>query len=126
MADRNTAMRKFSKKGQIIVEKAKADEETLMTAVLEAGADDMQDDEDSWEVLTAPEAFAGVVDAVRKLNIEPVSAAVAMVPFEYVKLTGKEAQSMLKLMDILEDHDDVQHVWSNFDVDEKEIEASLT
>ena len=49
-----------------------------------------------------------------------------MVPFEYVKLTGKQAQSMLKLMDVLEDHEDVQHVWSNFDVDEKEIEASLT
>lgn len=126
MADRNTALRKFSKRGQIIVEKSQADEEALMAAVLEAGADDMQDDEDSWEILTAPEAFDAVREAVEKLNVQPVSAAVAMVPFEYVKLTGKEAQSMLKLMDVLEDHDDVQHVWSNFDVDEKEIEASLT
>ncbi len=67
-----------------------------------------------------------MLEAVRALKIEPVSAAVAMVPYEYVKLTGKEAQSMLKLMDVLEDHDDVQHVWSNFDVDEKEIEASLS
>ena len=97
-----------------------------MAAVLEAGADDMQDDDDSWEILTAPEAFDAVREAVQKLDIEPVSAAVAMVPFEYVKLTGREAQSMLKLMDVLEDHDDVQHVWSNFDVDEKEIEASLS
>jgi YebC/PmpR family DNA-binding regulatory protein len=126
MADRNTALRKFSKRGQIIIEKSKAEEEALMAAVLEAGADDMLDDEDSWEVLTTPEAFEGVREAVRTLKIEPVSAAVAMVPFEYVKLTGKEAHSMLKLMDVLEDHDDVQHVWSNFDVDEKEIEASLT
>jgi transcriptional/translational regulatory protein YebC/TACO1 len=126
MADRNTALRKFSKRGQLIVEKSKADEETLMNAVLEAGADDMQEDGDSWEVLTAPEAFDSVRDALTKLRIEPVSAAVAMVPFEYVKLTGKEAQSMLKLMDVLEDHDDVQHVWSNFDIDEKELEASLT
>lgn len=126
MADRNTAMRKFSKKGQIIVEKTAADEEALMAAVLEAGADDMQDDEDSWEILTSPEAFEAVREAVRGLKVEPVSAAVAMVPFEYVKLTGKEAQSMLKLMDVLEDHDDVQHVWSNFDVDEKELEASLS
>lgn len=126
MADRNTALRKFAKRGQIVIEKGKVDEDALMAAVLEAGADDMRDDDEGWEVLTAPEAFAGVADAVRKLGVEPVSAAIAMVPFEYVKLTGKEAQSMLKLMDVLEDHDDVQHVWSNFDVDEKEIEASLS
>jgi len=126
MADRNTALRKFSKRGQILIEKSKVDEESLMAAVLEAGADDMQDNDDSWEVLTAPDAFEGVREAVRALSVEPVSAAVAMVPFEYVKLTGKEAQSMLKLMDVLEDHEDIQHVWSNFDVDEKEIEASLT
>ncbi len=126
MADRNTALRKFAKRGQIVIEKGKVDEDTLMAAVLEAGADDLRDDDEGWEVLTAPEAFAGVADAVRQLGVEPVSAAIAMVPFEYVKLTGKEAQSMLKLMDVLEDHDDVQHVWSNFDVDEKEIEASLS
>ncbi len=126
MADRNTALRKFSKRGQIVVDKTAADEDTLMAAVLEAGADDMQDDGESWEVLTAPESFDKVLEAVRALKIEPLSAAVAMVPYEYVKLTGKEAQSMLKLMDVLEDHDDVQHVWSNFDVDEKEIEASLS
>ncbi len=126
MADRNTALRKFSKRGQIVIEKGKVDEDTLMAAVLEAGADDMRDDEENWEILTSPEAFEAVREAVRALDVEPVSAAVAMVPFEYVKLTGKDAQSMLKLMDVLEDHDDVQHVWSNFDVDEKEIEASLS
>jgi YebC/PmpR family DNA-binding regulatory protein len=126
MADRNTALRKFSKKGQIIIEKSRIAEEVLMAAVLEAGADDMVDDDDSWEVLTAPDAFDAVREAVRKLEIEPVSAAVAMVPFEFVKLTGKEAQSMLRLMDVLEDNEDVQHVWSNFDIDEKEIEASLS
>jgi YebC/PmpR family DNA-binding regulatory protein len=125
MADRNTALRKFSKKGQIIIEKTAIAEEALMAAVLEAGADDMVDDDDSWEVLTAPDAFEAVREAVRKLEIEPVSAAVAMVPFEFVRLTGKEAQSMLRLMDVLEDNEDVQHVWSNFDIDEKEIEASL-
>ncbi|MBP1633716.1 MAG: putative transcriptional regulatory protein [Acidobacteria bacterium] len=126
MADRNTALRKFSKRGQILIEKDKVDEDTLMAAVLEAGADDMRDEEESWEVLTSPEAFPAVREAVEKLEIKPVSAAIAMVPFEYVKLAGKDAQSMLKLMDVLEDHDDVQHVWSNFDVDEKEIEASLS
>jgi YebC/PmpR family DNA-binding regulatory protein len=126
MADRNTALRKFSKKGQILIEKTQVAEEVLMAAVLEAGADDMVDDDDSWEILTAPEAFEAVREAVRKLEVEPVNAAVAMVPFEFVKLTGKEAQSMLRLMDVLEDHEDIQHVWSNFDIDEKEIEASLS
>jgi YebC/PmpR family DNA-binding regulatory protein len=126
MADRNTALRKFSKKGQIIIEKTQVAEDVLMAAVLEAGADDMVDDDDSWEILTAPDAFDAVREAVRTLEIEPVSAAVAMVPVEFVRLTGKEAQSMLKLMDVLEDNEDVQHVWSNFDIDEKEIEASLS
>jgi YebC/PmpR family DNA-binding regulatory protein len=126
MADRNTALRKFSKKGQILIEKTQVAEDVLMAAVLEAGADDMVDDDDSWEILTAPEAFEAVREAVRKLEIEPVNAAVAMVPFEFVRLTGKEAQSMLRLMDVLEDHEDIQHVWSNFDIDEKEIEASLS
>jgi YebC/PmpR family DNA-binding regulatory protein len=126
MADRNTALRKFSKRGQIIIDKTKVAEDALMAAVLEAGADDMVDDGDTWEVLTAPAAYDAVREAVRKLEVEPMSAAVAMVPAELVTLTGKEAQSMLRLLDVLEDHDDVQHVWSNVDIDEKEIEASFS
>ncbi len=126
MADRNTALRKFSKKGQIIIEKTRVAEDVLMAAVLEAGADDMVDDGDSWEVLTAPAAYDAVREAVTKLEVEPLSAAVAMVPAELVTLTGKEAQSMLRLLDMLEDHEDIQHVWSNVDIDEKEIEASLS
>src|SRR3979411_1300644 len=115
----------FSKKGYIVIEKSKADEEKLMAAVLEAGADDLQDDDDNWEVLSAPDAFAAVHDAVKQLGIEPASAQVAMIPQNYVKLEGKVAQQMLKLMEALDDQDDVQHVWSNFDISEKEIEASL-
>ena len=115
----------FSKKGYIVIEKAKADEEKLMSAVLEAGADDLQDDGQNWEVLSAPDAFQGVRDAVKQLGIEPASAEVSMIPQNYVKLEGKSAQQMVKLMDALDDHDDVQHVWSNFDIEEKEIEASL-
>ncbi|MBE3133958.1 MAG: YebC/PmpR family DNA-binding transcriptional regulator [Acidobacteria bacterium] len=75
--------------------------------------------------MTRPEGFEAVREAIRKLSVEPVTAAVAMVPDTYVKLTGKEAQSMIRLMDALEDHDDVQHVWANFDIEEKDIEASL-
>ena len=125
LASTNAVAWMFNKKGYIVVEKSKADEEKLMAAVLEAGADDLQDDDDNWEVFSAPDAFAAVREAVKQLGVEPASAQVAMIPQNYVKLEGKPAQQMLKLMDALDDHDDVQHVWSNFDISEKEIEASL-
>jgi len=115
----------FHKKGYIVVEKSKTDEEKLMSAVLDAGADDLKDDEDNWEVFSTPEAFPAVNEAVKQLGIEPATAKVSMIPQNYVKLEGKTAQQMVKLMDGLEDHDDVQNVSSNFDISEKEIEASL-
>jgi transcriptional/translational regulatory protein YebC/TACO1 len=125
LASTNAVAWMFNKKGYIVVEKSKADEEKLLGAVLEAGADDMQDDTDNWEVLSAPEAFMAVRDAVKQLGIEPASAQVSMIPQNLVMLEGKVAQQMLKLMEALDDLDDVQHVWSNFDVSEQEIEASL-
>jgi YebC/PmpR family DNA-binding regulatory protein len=125
LASTNAVAWMFSKKGYIVIEKAKADEETLLAAVLDAGADDLQDDGDNWEVLSTPEAFVAVREAVKQLGIEPVSAQVAMIPQNNVMLEGKVAQQMLKLMEILDDQDDVQHIWSNFDVSEKDIEASL-
>ena len=118
----------FSKKGYIVIEKSKApgmDEEKLMAAVLDAGADDLQDDGDNWEVYSSPEAFQAVHEAVKALGIEPTSAKVSMIPQKYVTLEGKPAQQMVRLMDALDDHDDVQHISSNFDISEKEIEASL-
>jgi len=125
LASTNAVAWMFAKKGYIVIEKAKADEEKLLGAALEAGADDVQDDGDNWEVLSAPEAFAAVRDAVKALGIEPASAEVAMIPANYVLLEGKTAQAMVRLMEALDDQDDVQHVWSNFDISEKEIEASL-
>jgi YebC/PmpR family DNA-binding regulatory protein len=125
LAAANAVAWMFAKKGYIVIEKAKADEDKLMSAVLDAGADDLQDDNDNWEVLSAPEAFTAVNDAVKGLGIEPTSAQVSMIPQNYVKLEGKVAQQMLRLMEALDDYDDVQHVWSNFDISEKEIEASL-
>jgi YebC/PmpR family DNA-binding regulatory protein len=114
----------FERKGYIVIEKSKVDEETLMAAALDAGADDLRDDGESWEVLTAPAAFDAVSEAIRKL-VEPDSAAIAMLPKNLTKLEGKTAQQMVRLMEALDDHDDVQKVWSNFDIEEKEIEASL-
>ncbi len=115
----------FTKHGHLIVDKDGADEEALMTVAIDAGADDFREDEDAWEVVTAPESYEAVLEAVRQAGVEPVSARLAMLPQNYVKLEGAPARQILKLMELLEDHDDVQHVWSNFDIDAKEIEASL-
>ena len=125
LAAENSVAWMFSRKGQIIVEKGKVDEDNLLSVALDAGADDMSDDGEAWEIVSAPEQFEAVRDAVKGIGIEPASAAVAMIPQNYIKLVGKEAQQMLRLMEAIEDHDDVQHVWANFDVEEKEIEASL-
>ena len=115
----------FNKKGYIVVEKAKTTEDALMSAALDAGADDLRDDGDSWEVVSPPDAFQQVLEAVKALGIEPEAAEIAMLPQNYVKLEGKPAQQMVKLMDVLEDHEDSKKVWSNADIEEKEIEASL-
>ena len=113
----------FERKGQILIEKDKAGEDQLMTIALDAGADDLRDDGDSWEVISAPEAHDAVLHAIQNAGIPTVSAEVAMVPKNLLKLDGKNAQGMLRLSEALEDHDDVQNVYSNFDVDEKELEA---
>jgi len=125
LAAENSVAWMFTRKGQVYVEKDKADEEKLLNAALEAGADDVTDDGGAWEVISPPETFEAVRDAVKALGVEPISAEVAMVPQNYVKLQGTDARTMLKLMEMLDDHDDVQHVWANFDIEEKEIEASL-
>ncbi len=125
LAGANSVSWMFEKKGLVVVSKDKAAEDTLMDAVIEAGADDMKDDGSAWEIVSAPAAHQAVVDAVKKLSVEPDSAQIAMLPQNYIKLEGKSAQQMLKLMEALEDHDDTRYVWSNFDVEEKEIEASL-
>jgi YebC/PmpR family DNA-binding regulatory protein len=125
LASTNAVAWMFSKKGLIVVEKAKADEEKLLSIALEAGADDMADEGDNWEVLSDPATFEAVRDAVKASGVEPASAQVAMLPQNYVKLTGTPANQMIRLMDALDDHEDVKQVWSNFDIEEKEIEASL-
>jgi YebC/PmpR family DNA-binding regulatory protein len=125
LGEPNSVARMFEKKGYIVVSKSKAAEDLLMSAALDAGADDMRDDGENWEVLSAPDVFPAVLEAVKGLGIEPDASEVSMLPQTYVKLVGKEAQQMVKLMDALDEHDDVKHVWSNFDIEEKEIEASL-
>lgn len=115
----------FEKHGHVVVEQGSADEETLMTAVIDAGADDFREDGGNWEIVSSPEAFEAVREAVSAAGVTPLSAQIAMLPRSFVKVEGKAAQQMIKLMDALEDQDDVQHVWSNFDIEAREIEASL-
>ena len=113
----------FHRKGDIAVPKEQANEDKLLSIVLDAGAEDLRDDGSAWEVITPPEAFEEVRDALTKAGIKPSSATVGMVPQNYVKLTGAQAQQMIRLVEALEEHDDVQQVFANFDIDEKEIQA---
>jgi YebC/PmpR family DNA-binding regulatory protein len=112
----------FHKKGDIIISKSAAQEDDLMDLVLEAGAEDLKDDGDNWEVLTDPSAYEAVLEAVKKKGITPEVAEVAMVPQNYTKLEGHQASTMIRLLEALEEHDDVEHVYSNFDIDQKQLE----
>ncbi len=114
----------FEKKGYIVVEKAAKPEEELFDIVIEAGADDLRDDEDNFEIITSPDNFENVQSAVKSAGIEPQLAEVSMVPQNYIKLTGNDARQMLKLMEAIEDHDDVQKVYANFDIDEADMAAA--
>jgi YebC/PmpR family DNA-binding regulatory protein len=113
----------FDKKGYIVVDKAAKSEEELFELAIDAGADDLRDDEDTFEILTSPDAFEGVLAAVKGAGIEPQAAEVEMVPQNYIRLEGADARQMLKLMEALEDHDDVQKVSANFDISEADMAA---
>ncbi len=113
----------FERKSQIIVDAENASEDQLMTVLLDAGADDIRDQGGAWEILSAPESHEAVLQALEKAGIPAESAEIAMVPKNTVKLEGKNAQAMLRLYDTLEEHDDVQNVYGNYEVDEAEVEA---
>jgi len=122
MAEAGAVSWMFHKKGDIIIPKSAAKEDDLMNIVLEAGGEDLNDDGENWEILTEPSAFETVLEAVKKAGIEPASSSVAMIPQNYIKLEGQAANSMIRLMEALEDQDDVQNVHSNFDIDQKLLE----
>ncbi|HLH01634.1 MAG TPA: YebC/PmpR family DNA-binding transcriptional regulator [Bryobacteraceae bacterium] len=113
----------FERKSQVIVDAEKASEDQLMSIVLDAGADDIRDQGGAWEILSAPEAHESVLKALEQAGIPTESAEIAMVPKNTIKLEGKTAQAMLKLYEVLEEHDDVQNVYGNYEVDEAEVEA---
>jgi len=113
----------FERKSHIVIPREKASEEQLMNIVLDAGADDLRDGGDHWAVISPPEAHDAVLNALQAAKLAPDAAEIAMLPKNLVHLEGKNAGAMLRLSEALEEHEDVQNVYANFDIDEKEMEA---
>jgi YebC/PmpR family DNA-binding regulatory protein len=124
MAEQGAVAWMFDRKSQILIPGEKATEDQLMNIVLDAGADDLRGSaDDEWQVLSPPEAHEAVLKALEANGLQPTESSIAMVPKNLIRLEGKSAAGMLKLSEALEEHDDVQNVYSNFDIDEKELEA---
>lgn len=111
----------FEKKGELYVEKANASEEQIMELALEAGAEDIRDDGEAWNIITDPAAFIAVKEALENAGIQTASAAINMIPSNTVECLGKDAQKVLSLVEAFEDHDDVQKVHANFDIPDEEM-----
>ncbi len=112
----------FQRKGLIVFDKSKVSEDEVMEVALEAGADDVRDSESVWEVVCEPDQFDKVKQAFDEKGLEYTLAQIAMIPQTTIRLSGKEAEQMIRLMEALEEHDDVQNVYSNFDIAEEELE----
>jgi YebC/PmpR family DNA-binding regulatory protein len=121
LAEANAVAWMFERKGYIVVPKQSVSEDTLLEVILEAGGEDLREDGDNYEVFTEPEALEPVKSALEAKSLRPGHAELSMVAKNEVRLEGKKAQQMLTLLETLEDHDDVQKVFSNFDIDESEI-----
>ncbi len=113
----------FDRKGFIQVSKDDVTEEQIFEAAIEAGADNVEDGGDVWDVYTQYTDLDAVKTALESAELKIVNSELVMLPERTVKVTGKDARSVLKMMEMLEDNDDVQNVWSNFDIDESEMEA---
>jgi len=123
MGEQGSVAWMFERKSQIFVPGDKAGEDQLMGIVLDAGADDLRSEGERWEVLSPPDAHEAVLKALEANRIPHEDASIAFVPKNLIKLEGKNAGGMLRLSEALEEHDDVQNVYSNFDIDEKELAA---
>ena len=123
MGEQGSVSWMFERKSQIIIDGEKATEDQLMNIILDAGGEDLRNDGGNWVVISPPEAHEQVLEAIQKSGIPTEEAELAMVPKNLIHLEGKNASGMLKLNEVLEEHDDVQNVYSNYDIDEKEMEA---
>lgn len=112
----------FDRKGYIVVDKSSKSEEELFEIAIEAGVDDLKSDGSNFEIFTDQENFEKVLDAINNAGIETQFARVSMIPQNYIKIEGAEVQQMLRLYEAIDDHDDVQNIYSNFDIDGPELE----
>ncbi len=115
----------FTKRGYILVAAEGLDEDTAMNIAIEAGADDFSAHGDNYEILTDPASFDAVLGELKEKDIEPSTAEISMIPQNYIKLEGKPAQQMVRMMDALDDHDDVAKVHANFDIEESELADAM-
>lgn len=115
----------FHKKADLTLSREKVDEDTLLGLVLDAGAEDLRDDGSQWEIIGPPDSLEALKAALATRGLKPESAEVTMLPQSTVSVEGAAAQQVLRLLEALEEHDDVQHVYANFDIAEKEIEAAV-
>ncbi|WP_446742982.1 YebC/PmpR family DNA-binding transcriptional regulator [Silvibacterium acidisoli] len=122
LGEPNSVRFMFTKKGIIAIAKDAADEDKLMGIVLEAGGEDLNDEGENWEITTDPANWEAVSEAVKAAGIEPLHSEVTMIASTYTKLEGAAANQCLRLLEVLEDHDDVQNVYSNFDMDAAQLE----
>jgi YebC/PmpR family DNA-binding regulatory protein len=122
MAEAGSVAWQFHKKGLLAVEKGKIDEDRLLSLTLEAGAEDVKSDEKTFEIITAPHDFEAVKKALSDAKIETTVAEVTYIPQNLIRLEEKPAEQMLRLMEILDEHDDVQKVNANFDIPEEIME----
>ena len=116
----------FQRQGLILIDKSSTDEDDLMTVALEAGAEDMRDGGEVYEIYTSPQDYEAVLDEIRSHDLAVASADLSMIPQTTLQLAGKPAQQMLRLMESLEDHDDVQKVFANFDIEDAELEVAAS
>jgi YebC/PmpR family DNA-binding regulatory protein len=121
LGESNSVSWMFSKKGVIVIDKSTVNEEKLTEIVLDAGAEDLSEEGETWEVLCDPKDFEAVTNALTAANIKPEHAEVTKIASTYTKLEGNQANAMIRLLETLEDLDDAQHVYSNFDFDEAAV-----
>jgi YebC/PmpR family DNA-binding regulatory protein len=121
LAETSAVTHLFERKGYILVPVEGNDEESLMEVVLEAGAEDMSRDGDNFEIISSTEDYEAVAAALEKAQIDTIESQVSMIPTMTIKVEGKEAEQVLNLMELFDDHDDVQDIWANFDIDDAEV-----
>jgi YebC/PmpR family DNA-binding regulatory protein len=126
LGEQNSVAWMFEKKGYLVLDKGHLSEDELMELVLEAGGEDLRDDGESYEVFTTPEAYPSVREVLEKRKVPIVTGEVSMVPKNRVRVEGAKARSLLNMMEALEDHEDVQHAYANFDISDEEIDRQAS